>query len=74
MIDFKDGLMYGVSAGEFGTSQLWLNSYQTIGMSYEVEDTNFRNQYLVFRIVPKTEHTTAKCTYSVEETNPKEYT
>ena len=49
---------------------LWLNIYQTIGMSYQTESSDYRGMYLVFTLTPKTHKTTAQCTYEIVEELP----
>lgn len=71
VIDFELGKIYGSKTKDMGSSELWKNSYQMIGYTYQVEDKSFCGKYIVFELVPKTEMTTAKCTYSIEDSNPK---
>lgn len=70
-IIFNDGILYNDNTeNNLETTTLWLNAYQSIGITYEVSYTDFRNQYVVFHMTPKTEHTTAKCTYEITESSP----
>lgn len=70
VIDFGKSELIGVSSSTLENSKLWLNSYQSIGKSYEMESTDYAGQYVIFYIKPKTETTTASCEYIIAETKP----
>lgn len=69
-VDFGQGELIGTATMEMANASLWLNSYQTIGINYEVEYPEHCNQYLVFEITPKTPKTTARCEYKIVESHP----
>ena len=70
LLDFSQGQLVGVSTETFKKTKLWLNSYQSIGVTYKTESTDFHGQYIVFILTPKTEITTAKCEYRIVESYP----
>ena len=72
VIDFELRKIYGSKTKDMKVSELWKNSYQMIGYTYQMEDKSFCGKYMVFELIPKTETSTAKCTYSIEDSNPKE--
>lgn len=67
---FGDGKLLGVTEGELENSPLWLNSYQSIGLSYQTASKDFNNKYIVFTMTPKTTNSTATCEYEILETYP----
>ena len=71
VINFEDSEVIGTSNAILGKTKLWLNSFQSIGTTYTVEYSDFKEQYLVFAIIPKTSSTTAKCEYKVVEQRPE---
>ena len=46
-------------------STLWLNTYQTVGLTYDLASNDFKGKSLVLDITAKTEHTTAKCEFRI---------
>lgn len=69
-IDFSNGEMVGTTTIPMQNSSLWLCSYQTIGLNYSTESQEFSNEYLVFTLTPKTQKSTAQCTYEVTDVRP----
>lgn len=66
-IDFKSGRLatpnYMI---RFEQSKLGLNSYQSIGTEYQMEQTKVLNGQLIFHITPKTSKTTVTVTYELK--------
>ena len=67
LISFGDGLFVGSETNDFDKTVLWLNSYQSIGLTYKVESSEFRNKYIVFTVTPKTSTTTVECKCEIVE-------
>ena len=66
VINFNEGTIMGTSRTPLQTSTLWLNTYQSVGTSCELESQDFDDKYLICELVPKTEKTTAQCHYKIE--------
>ena len=67
LIDFNSGLILGTQRTPIQNTALWLNTYQHVGLTYEMESKDFNGKSLVCELTPKTEKTTAKCVYRIEE-------
>lgn len=68
LIVFGEGILEGnLKDSELESTTLWLNSYQSVGLTYTTESHDFKGKKIVFNIVPKTEHTTAQCEYKVQD-------
>lgn len=65
-IDFGKGTLTGIDT-PFNQTQLWLNTYQMIGLNYQTEYKGFKECTIVYTITPKTSKTTANCSYEVIE-------
>lgn len=71
LIEFVKGQMLGNEERFIEHSKLWVNISQKIGTTYNVENEDFHNKFLVFTLTPKTSTTTAKCEYVVQEYAPQ---
>ena len=68
LIVFGDGELKGnLKSEKLESTALWLTSYQSVGLTYKTESHDFKGKKIVFEIVPKTEHTTAKCEYTIKD-------
>ena len=69
VVVFGDGELRGTLTKPLEDTQLWLNSYQTVGTRYEIEHPDHKNKYIIFELTPKTERTTALCEYELKDTD-----
>jgi prepilin-type N-terminal cleavage/methylation domain-containing protein len=69
-INFGDSDLIGLISKKLKDSELWLNIYQTIGMSYETDSRELAGKYVVFYLRPKTTVSPSSCEYMVAESKP----
>ena len=67
VISFPDGDVIRDQNIKLEKTKLWLNSFQSIGLTYTIENKSYSKQYLVFNIIPKTSTTTTQCEYEIVE-------
>ena len=70
IVDFSKSEVIGLSSSDISKSELWANTYQTIGDSYETESVDLIGQYVIFYLKPKTASTVASCEYVVSDKKP----
>lgn len=71
LINFEQSeIMFDENIIDFKSSSIWINTYQSIGNSYETDSEEHRDKFIVYTLTPKTTTTTATCTYEVVEEHP----
>jgi hypothetical protein len=69
-VNIGNGEIFGSYTDTFCNTKLWSDSCQMFDNAYIVENSQFRNKYLIFYISPKTSTSVAKCEYDVVDTHP----
>lgn len=64
-IIFEEGEVAALRVTQLKNTTLWLNTYQSIGMTYTTESSELRGKFLRFTLTPDKYDTVAKCEYEI---------
>lgn len=69
-VNIGESEIFGSYTDALYNTKLWLDASQMFDNTYSVENSQFRNQYLIFYITPKTSTSVAKCEYEIVNAHP----
>jgi len=70
VVVFGEGDLFGTLTKPLNDTELWLNTYQSVGIRYEASSKDYNEKYIVFNITPRTPTSVAACEYEVLDTYP----